>query len=75
MSGNDLFSQQLANRRRSALLVAGFVLLFAWIGFGGDLSWYLATRDAPDAAYRHLVPFLGLLSTAMAGGITWYSWR
>ncbi len=75
MSGNDLFSQQLANRRRSALLVAGFVLLFAWIGFGGDLSWYLATREAPDAGYRHLVPFLGLLTTAMAGGVAWYSWQ
>jgi len=75
VSGNDLFSQQLANRRRSALLVAGFVLLFAWIGFGGDLSWYLATRDAPDAASRHLVPFLGLLSSAMAGAIAWYSWQ
>lgn len=75
MSGNDLFAQQRANRRRSAFLVAGFVLLFAWIGFGGDLSWYLATRDAPGAGYHHVVPFLGLLSSGLAGGIAWYSWH
>lgn len=71
----DLFSQQQSNRRRSALLTAGFVLFFAWIGFGGDLSWYLATRDLPPEAYHHLIPFTGLLTTTIAGGIAWYSWR
>jgi heat shock protein HtpX len=70
----DLFSQQQSNRRRSALLTAGFVLFFAWIGFGGDLSWYLATRDLPPERYHHLIPFTGLLTTAIAGGIAWYSW-
>lgn len=71
----NLFAQQQANRRRSALLIAGFVLFFAWIGFGGDVSWYLATRELPPAAYHHLIPFTGLLTTAIGAGIAWYSWR
>ena len=71
----DLFAQQQANRRRSALLIAGFVLFFAWIGFGGDVSWYLATRELPPGAYHHLIPFTGFLTTAIAAGIAWYSWR
>lgn len=75
MTGADLFTQQLHNRRRSAWLIAGFILLFAWVGFGGDLSWYLATRNAGPDAYRHLVPFTGLLTTSIAAGIAWYAWR
>lgn len=71
----NLFAQQESNRRRSALLIAGFVLFFAWIGFGGDISWYLATQDLPPGAYHHVIPFTGLLTTALAGGIAWYSWR
>ena len=75
MSDNNLFAQQDHNRRRSAWLIAGFVLFFAWIGFGGDLSWYLATRDLPPDQYHHVVPFTGLMTTALAGGMAWYSWR
>lgn len=75
MTDQDLFTQQRHNRRRSALLVAGFVLFFAWIGFGGDLTWYLATRDLAAPAYRHVVPFLGLIATALAAAVAWYSWQ
>ena len=75
MSENNLFAQQTHNRRRSAWLIAGFVLFFAWIGFGGDLSWYLATRDLPPEQYHHVVPFAGLITTALAAGMAWYSWR
>lgn len=57
------------------MLVAGFVLLFAWIGFGGDLSWYLATRDATGGGYRHIIPFVGLIASSLAGGIAWYAWH
>ena len=39
MSDTDLFAQQESNRRRSAWLVAGFILFFAWVGFGGDVAW------------------------------------
>ena len=75
MSDADLFAQQEANRRRSAWLVGGFVLFFAWVGFGGDLGLYLLTADAPPEAYHHAVPFLGILTTAFAAGLCWYAWR
>jgi len=71
----NLFAQQQANRRRSAWLTAGFVLFFAWIGFGGDLSWYLATRDLPPGSYHHVIPFTGLLTSLIAAGIAWFSWQ
>ena len=68
----NLFAQQEANRRRSFWLVTGFVLFFAWIGFGGDLALYLATAGTPQA---HLIPGIGIVATAIAGGICWYSWK
>ena len=75
MSDTDLFAQQDANRRRSAWLVAGFILFFAWVGFGGDVAFALLTRDAPASSYHHVVPFIGIVGTLIAGGICWYSWR
>ena len=71
----NLFAQQEANRRRSRWLVIGFILFFAWVGFGGDLAWFLLTADAPPNAYHHVIPFIGIFSTLAAGGICWYSWR
>lgn len=75
MSHTNLFAQQDHNRRYSNYLIAGFVLFFAWIGFGGDLSWYLATKDLPPGQYHHVIPVAGLITTALAGGVAWYSWR
>jgi len=70
-----LFEHQRANRRKSAALVAVFILFFAWIGFGLDLILYLQTQGAPPGAYRHIVPFAGLVTTALAAGMAWFSWR
>ena len=51
MSENaNLFAQQEANRRRSRWLVVGFILFFAWLGFGGDFIFYEYTKTAPPAA-------------------------
>jgi len=75
VSEGNLFEQQAANKRRSAWLTVGFVLFTAWVGFGGDLGFYLLTRDAPPEAYHHVVPFLGLVASAIAGGIAFFSWR
>ncbi|HKP28675.1 MAG TPA: M48 family metallopeptidase [Gemmatimonadales bacterium] len=75
MSEGNLFEQQEKNRRRSALLIAGFVLFFAWVGFGGDLSWYLATKDLPPGQYHHIIPWAGLITSAVAGTVAWHSWR
>ena len=71
----NLFAQQEANRRRSTWLVVGFIVFFAWVGFGGDLAFALLTMDAEPGAYRHVVPVIGIVSTLVAGGICWYAWR
>ena len=75
MTTQNLFAQQQSNRRRSALLVAGFVLFFAWIGFGGDLSYYLLSRDAPPGTYHHDIPFMGIATVAFAAVVAWSSWK
>jgi heat shock protein HtpX len=71
----NLFAQQESNRRRSTWLVIGFIVFFAWVGFGGDLAFGLYTADAPPGAYHHVVPFIGIFTTLVAAGICWYSWR
>ena len=73
--GTNLWDQQASNRRRSALLVGGFVLFFAWVGFGGDLAFYLGTRDLPPGQYHHLIPWIGILVTAVAGVMVWTAWH
>ena len=72
---SNLFAQQESNRRRSTILTLGFILFFAWVGFGGDLAFYLITRDAPAGSYQHVIPFVGVFSVLAAAGICWYSWR
>jgi heat shock protein HtpX len=72
---SNLFAQQEANRRRSIYLIVGFTLFFAWVGFGGDIAFYLLTADAGPSAYHHVVPFIGIITTLSAAGICWYSWR
>ena len=71
----NLFAQQESNRRRSTWLVIGFIVFFAWVGFGGDLAFGLLTADAPAGSYHHVVPVIGIVTTLIAGGICWYSWR
>jgi len=75
VSETDLFAQQEANRRRSGWLIGGFVLFFAWVGFGGDVAFALLTRDAPADGYHHVVPLIGIVATLIAAGICWYAWR
>ena len=74
MTAPNLFQQQESNRRHTTWLVALFILFFAWVGFGGDLALYLQTASAPPGAYHHVIPFIGIGATLVAGGITWYSW-
>jgi len=67
LDGN-LFQQQEANRRRTTWLVIGFVLFFAWLGFGGDYIWALSSS-------HHPFPWLGILLTTGAIVTAWYSYR
>jgi heat shock protein HtpX len=75
VSDSNLFAQQESNRRRSRLLVVGFVLFFAWVGFGGDFAIHLLTANAPPNSYHHVVPFIGIIAALVAGAICGYSWR
>lgn len=68
----NLFEQQAANRRKSVWLVIGFVLFFAWLGFGGDYLAWEYTRTGPPGAYRHQVPWLGIVLSAIAFGMVAY---
>jgi heat shock protein HtpX len=71
----NLFAQQEANRRRSKWLIVGFIIFFAWVGFGGDVAFGLLTADAEPGAYRHVIPVIGIFTTLIAAGICWYAWR
>ena len=73
--GVNLFAQQEANRRRSRWLIMGFIAFFAWLGFGGDLIFHLATETAERGQYRHVFPWLGLAMTAVALGMSVHAWR
>lgn len=71
----NLFQQQEANRRRTVWLVIGFVLFFAWLGFGGDLIYYLSTAHAAPNAYHHSFPWFGVIMTFIGAGIARYGYR
>ena len=53
----------------------GFVVFFAWLGFGGDFIFWLSTRDAEPARYHHIFPWFGLVITAIAIGVARYAYR
>jgi heat shock protein HtpX len=72
---HNLFQQQEANRRRTTWLVIGFVLFFAWLGFGGDFILARYTADAAPGAYRHTGPWIGLLVTGIAAILAAYAYR
>ncbi len=77
-AGANLFAQQEANRKASRRLVAGFIIFIAWLGFGGDLIWYLSTRDAVNAygsSATHMFPGVGILLTAIAAAMAWGGYR
>ena len=75
MSDGNLFAQQESNKKKSVWLVVGFLLFFAWIGFGGDLALYLETRSYPPERYHHVVPWIGLIACSLASAIAWFAWK
>jgi heat shock protein HtpX len=70
----NLFAQQESNRRKSRWLVVGFVLFFAWLGFGGDWLMYEATRHPPANHFHHVVPWFGVLVGGIAAVVAWWAW-
>jgi len=78
----NLFAQQEANRKASRRLVAGFIVFVAWLGFGGDIIWYLwSSGDASARAAQglptsvHVIPGLGIMLMLIAGGMAWWAYR
>lgn len=70
----NLFQQQEINRRRTVLLIIGFVLFFAWLGFGGDWIYSLYTANQPTPR-QHTVWWFGMLLTALGAWVAWYGYR
>lgn len=70
-TAGNLFAQQEANRKASRRLVAGFILFVAWLGFGGDIIWYLAGRNSVDPGSLHIFPGVGILFSLIAGAMAW----
>jgi heat shock protein HtpX len=70
----NLFQQQEINRRRTVLLIIGFVLFFAWLGFGGDWIYALYTANQPTPR-QHTVWWFGMVLTALGAWIAWYGYR
>jgi heat shock protein HtpX len=70
----DLFSQQQSNRSRSHWLIVGFVLFFAWLGFGGDLILLEMSRGEPAGAQWD-IPLFGLTLTSYAIVTTLWAWH
>lgn len=74
-SSLNLFQQQEANRRRTTWLVIGFVLFFAWLGFGGDFIVAGLTASAEPGAYHHAFPWIGVVLTGLGIGLAAYAYR
>ena len=78
----NLFAQQEANRKASRRLVAGFIIFVAWLGFGGDIIWYLwSSGEASARAAQglstsvHVIPGLGIALMLIAGAMAWWAYR
>lgn len=75
MSSANLFEQQRLNRRRAAVVITVFLMFFAWVGFGGDLAFYLMTAELPPGEYHHTVPWIGIAVVTIAIGLVWHARR
>jgi heat shock protein HtpX len=72
VAGN-LFAQQDANRKASRRLVAGFIIFVAWLGFGGDIIWYLWSRGQGGSV--HVFPGLGIFLLTFAAVVAWAGYK
>jgi len=79
----NLFAQQEANRKASRRLIAGFVLFISWLGFGGDIIWYLwssgeaSARASQGLAYSgvHIFPGLGIFMLFVAAIMAYWGYN
>src|SRR5437870_4465605 len=55
--------------------MVGFVVFFAWLGFGGDYIYHLYTLRAPHQAYHHDFPWFGIALSLVALLLAWYAYK
>lgn len=72
-STRNLFREQEENRRKSSWLLIGFIVFFAWVGFGGDIALILLTGETADG-YQHRIPVVGIVITLAASAVAWSAW-
>ena len=53
----------------------GFVLFFAWLGFGGDYILALYTSGGDLESYHHVFPWLGIVFTTAAVFAAWHAYK
>jgi heat shock protein HtpX len=71
----NLFAEQAANRRTTWVLIGGFVLFLAFLGFGFDL--FVFGYDAARTVRRGQtpIPVAALLATAVGGVSAFFGYR
>jgi heat shock protein HtpX len=70
-ASRNLFVEQAANRRKTWLIIAGFVAFLAFLGFGFDL--FVLGHDAGRALARGQVPVpVGAMLGLLFGGVSSY---
>jgi len=74
-AGQNLFEQQARNRRLTVAWLLLFILFFAWLGFGGDLAFYLAAAARTEGQVPYRFPWIGVAVTTIAAIVAWVSWR
>jgi len=70
-----LFEEQRRNRRDTWLLIAGFVLLLAVVGFGFDLFVLGATRVVRAGGLPLPLPFAATAAALVGAGSAWVGYR
>ena len=75
MAAGNLFEEQRRNRRDTWLLIAGFVFLLAFIGFGFDLFVLGATSSVRAAGVPLPLPFATTAAALIGTGSAWAGYR
>ncbi len=74
-ASRNIFDEQRRNRRDTWLLIAAFVALLAFIGYGFDLFIFNAARVAHPGGVPVPVPIAATFATLFGMGSAWFGYR